>query len=138
MRGLRRLTPCDQFSLDWCWGPVASYVCALSVGTAGVFWSQERSSRGSTGTCTWSTASGMASLPCTVGSRIALQDVPGLTCSSGGMQEHKSCRQLCSLISSRVHIPDQPSLLLSCGSCGCEIHISKTSMSLVVASLCWC
>ena len=64
MRGFSFFTAWLQFSALSRSGPVWSYLCALSAGTGGCVCSQERSSLGSTGTSTWSTASGTASLPC--------------------------------------------------------------------------
>ena len=64
MRGFSFFTAWLQFSALSTLGPVWSNLCALSVGTGGCVCNQERSSLGSTGTSTWSTASGTASLPC--------------------------------------------------------------------------
>ena len=63
-RGFSRFTASLQPAALSLLDPVLSCLCVLSVDTAGCDCSQERSSLGSTGTRTWSTASGTASLPC--------------------------------------------------------------------------
>lgn len=70
--GLRRLRPRDQFSLVATSGPVLSNMCSLSSGTAGLFCSQDRSVKGSTTTWTWSTVSGICSLPYKAHSNISV------------------------------------------------------------------